>query len=122
VNTPATCFPTQHRPQHAASPASGQASVEFVGMLPLMVLGLLMVVQGFLVALTAVFAQAASATAVRAGASTAATSVPQAWRHSLRIVDHPDATVVQMSSPSVIPFVPSLRVAVRSAASQESQV
>jgi hypothetical protein len=88
----------------------GQATVEFVGVLPLLALAALAVLQGFLIALTAIFASTAAGTAGHGQLP-----IPQPWRRSARVTKHPHSVELSLAVPMVIP-VHSVRLHARRSA------
>lgn len=81
----------------------GQASVEFVAVVPLLVLAALSCVQALLLALTLVFAQASVQAASRQQVTSSQLPVPAAWRRLAEIHRSHGRVVVTMRSPAVLP-------------------
>ena len=114
---PAAASPhtSEHQPSRAVR---GQASVEFVGTLPLLMLGLMVIVQGFLLGTTEVLAQSAAEQFAHTPTHRhdIVQSVPAAWRHGMHLERRAHHVRVKLLSPVVIPGLPELSVA---AASEE---
>ncbi|MBC7643671.1 MAG: pilus assembly protein [Thermoleophilia bacterium] len=90
----------------------GQATVEFVGTLPLLVLGGLIIVQALLVALSTIFAQSSASAAARQLASGTPKSQVQlpiaaGFRHGALISTHAGRIQVRLTVPKVIPLIDS---------------
>lgn len=85
----------------------GQASVEFVGTLPLLALGLFVIIQGFLLGSTELIAQSAAEQYARESTPRREVmqSLPPAWRSGARVERHAGYVRVELRSPVVIPGV-----------------
>lgn len=82
--------------------------VEFVGSLPVLMLGALLCVQAVLVALSLVFAQVAADRSARgADASEAVSSIPRPWRSRVAITRDERRAQVVVQSPAVLPGIAS---------------
>lgn len=94
---------------------SGQATIELVGVLPLLLLAALLCVQGLLLALSAIYAEAAATSAARSARQgpavpAAQLPVPKAWRRSARVRLSAERADVSLRVPSVLPSVQLPRV------------
>lgn len=81
-----------------------------------MVLGGLLIVQGFLIALTLLVAQVIAGHAARSASHfhEARSTVPKPWRGRARVVRSQSAAIeVQLASPMVIPGIPIIRITAR---------
>ena len=99
----------------------GQATVELMGVLPLLALAALACVQAALLALTSVYAQAGadwSAHAARRDVTPVAAQlpVPRAWRHGAKVERRSQGFRVVLRSPAMLPKLPPLAVAAEAAA------
>lgn len=90
--------------------------MEFVGSLPVLMLGALLCVQALLLALSLVFAQVVADRSARgAERAEAISSVPRPWRSRVSISRDERHARIVVQSPAVLPGVGSrLRVAARS--------
>jgi hypothetical protein len=89
-----------------SDPEMAQATVEFVGTLPLLGLGLAVCVQALLVAVGAFVAQPAADRAARGGGrAEVLAAVPTAYRRGARIATRGDRAEVVIRVPAVLPGV-----------------
>lgn len=114
-----TATSRNRRRRQAGACVSGQATIEFVGVFPLLALSALACVQGFLLGLTVVFAQAAADTASRstepARLAASELPVPAAWRRGTTIRIDGQQITVRLQAPTVLPGVRSSWLVVQSA-------
>ena len=105
--------PTQRPSRPLAERA--QASIELLGSLPVLLLGLLACMQAMLVALALVFSQSAADRAAR-GASRAqvVSSIPAPWRSRVRVRVTDSEAFVRIAPPVVLPGASRLRIEARS--------
>lgn len=83
--------------------------MEFVGTLPVLMLGAAVCLQALLVAISLLFAQVASDRAARGESrTTALSSMPQAWRGRAQLIKRGDVSIVRIRPPAVIPGVADL--------------
>lgn len=81
-----------------------QATVEFVGTVPVLLLAAACCVQAVLLAIALLFAQVTADRAARgAPRSQAVASVPQSWRGRVRIDERGSDVVVTVRPPAVLP-------------------
>lgn len=92
-----------------------QASIELLGSLPVLLLGLLACTQAMLIALALLFAQSAADRAAR-GAShrQAVASVPAPWRARTSVWSDRSVAHVVVRPPAVLPGASHIRIEARS--------
>lgn len=83
---------------------SGQATVEFVGTIPLLLLAATCCVQALLLALGVTFAQVAADRAARgAPRSEVVSSIPSGWRRHVHVEEHGERSIVRLRTPVLLP-------------------
>ena len=109
---PAPSTHVPHTPLDCSSQQCGQATVEFVGTLPILVLGALLIVQALLLALATIFAQSSAPTAARmlaAGTRSAQVQrqlpIAPSFRHGASVQTHAGRVRVRLFVPRVLPLV-----------------
>ncbi|MCW2925799.1 MAG: hypothetical protein JWM98_3203 [Thermoleophilia bacterium] len=97
-------LPAHPRPAAAPSSERAQATVEFVGTLPMLLLAAAACLQALLVAISLLFAQVAADRAAHgADRSRAVASMPHAWAARSRVSTQHGRAVVQVRPPAVLP-------------------
>lgn len=87
---------------------SAQSTLEFVGILPIIMLGALLCVQALLLACALVFAQSAVDRAARGAApATVVSSIPAPWRRHVAVRQQGGRVTVSVRPPSVVPMLGS---------------